>query len=459
MSVLPINAEADLDPGDIFRAIRFEGLRAIIVAVSGGSDSLALLQLLMAFGATRSAFPEIVAVTIDHGLRPESALEAQYVATLCRQAGVSHRILNWTGPKPDTGISAKAREVRYRLLCDAARDADTDLVLAGHTLDDQIETFVMRSARRRANGSDRGLAGMAPATLLNREIWLVRPLLDISRERLREYLRMHGVGWCDDPSNDDPKYERVRIRKALCAGDREKIKVIVSGNVEKRRSLNARTAHVLAQCVTNCDGIRAEINRGEWSRNEEDVQRLAIGVLLATVGGRSFLPSERVCEKALDRLSAADWTGRTTIARCVLQLKKDRALLYREMRSIPEIVIKPGESALWDGRYRIGNHSNKTLKVIASGTKGLDLLQGSSFAGFHRPSLLSSPALLLDEASTLVPAIADHAKLPEGITVTKHLALFDHILSEYDHTLAQSVAEIFAAGCYKRPPVNQVNKN
>ena len=100
--------------------------------------------------------------------------------------------LNWNGAKPSTGVSAKARDARYRLLCRSCARCGHHVIFTGHTLDDQIETFVMRSARTGKGGSERGLAGMAAATLLDREIWLMRPLLELSRETLRDYLRARG---------------------------------------------------------------------------------------------------------------------------------------------------------------------------------------------------------------------------------------------------------------------------
>jgi tRNA(Ile)-lysidine synthase len=438
MNVPPTNAEPGLDLAGIFDGIGFKGLKSVVVAVSGGSDSLALLHLLISYRALRTTFPEIIAVTIDHELRRESADEANFVARLCEKAGIAHRILNWDGPKPDTGISAKARDVRYNLLCRAAREAGTDMILAGHTLDDQIETFVMRSARTGEGGSERGLAGMALATLLEREIWLVRPLLDLSREQLRDYLRGRAIAWRDDPSNDNPKYERVRIRKALRGANREKIESEIVEKANKRRSLNNTVAQFLPHCVTIYDGIRAEISRENWALQEQDVQRLAIAL-------------EHICSQRL--------SGRITMNRCVLQLRKDKALIYREMRSLQDINIDPGTIAVWDGRYRVGNHTNRSIKISATGAPGLEFLGDAHPANFHRQSTLSSPALIVDGGIVDVPAVSDHVKLPEGISVTRHLALFDHILSGYDESLAQSVAKTFQLQEYKRSPVNQINKN
>ncbi len=459
MNVLPTNAEPGLDLPGIFDAIDFKGLKSVIVAVSGGSDSLALLYLLVAYRASQTSFPEMIAVTIDHGLRVESADEAHFVAGLCEKAGIAHRILNWTGPKPATGTSAKARDARYTLLCKAARDAGTDVVLTGHTRDDQIETFVMRLERAGAGRSERGLASMAPATLLEREVWLVRPLLDVPRERLRVYLRERDVVWRDDPSNDDSKYERVRVRKALREADGQKIARTIVEKASKRLFLNTKAAQALSDCVTIYNGTCAEIRRRLWLEQGHDTQQLAIGVLLATMGGRSLLPSTEICDKALGHVFSQRSTGRITINRCVLQSKKDTMLIFREMRSLPITVVEPDMTAIWDSRYRICNRSNQPITVGASGIRGLEVLSDAGHAGFHRASALSSPALYRDNEISSVLAGADHVKLPEGIFVTRHLALFDHVLSGYDEVLAKSVAKLFRLKDYKPSPVNQINKN
>ena len=192
------------------------GARALILAVSGGPDSTALLFLAARWRRGLKTGPRLVAVTIDHGLRPQSADEARAVGRLARGLGVSHRTLHWEGRKPATGLQEAARQVRYRLLASAAVRAGARHVLTAHTRDDQAETVLMRLAR----GS--GLAGLAAMATMSpfpvrcaTDLVLVRPLLDLPKARLIATLARAGIAHADDPSNRDPRFLRARLRAAF----------------------------------------------------------------------------------------------------------------------------------------------------------------------------------------------------------------------------------------------------
>src|SRR5437868_3120446 len=146
----------------------------LVLAVSGGPDSTALLWLAARWRARRKRGPDLIAVTIDHQLRVEAAAEAKTVKRLARDLGVTHRILKWTGPKPKAGLQEAARQARYRLLSDIAKKTGARHVLTAHTRDDQAETVLLRLAR----GS--GLSGLAAMARENNifDVTLVRPFLD-----------------------------------------------------------------------------------------------------------------------------------------------------------------------------------------------------------------------------------------------------------------------------------------
>ena len=192
----------------------FSGLQSLpvlVLAVSGGPDSTALLVLAARWRDSLKTKPKLIAVTVDHGLRKESKAEAAAVARLARELDIAHRTSRWTGRKPKTGLQEAARLTRYRLLGRAARKAGGTHILTAHTLDDQSETVLIRMSR----GS--GLSGLGAMQRIsvapqNEELFVVRPLLEIPKARLIATLNAAGILYADDPSNRDPRFTRARLR-------------------------------------------------------------------------------------------------------------------------------------------------------------------------------------------------------------------------------------------------------
>lgn len=186
---------------------------AIVLAVSGGPDSIALMWLAARWRRALARGPQLIAVTVDHGLRPEAAREARDVKRLAASLDLPHRTLRWTGAKPKTGLPAAAREARYRLLAQAARRSGATHILTAHTRDDQAETLLMRMLR---GSGIAGLAAMARET--EREgVVLARPLLEVPKSQLIATLKKARLGFADDPTNRDTSYTRPRLRALMPA--------------------------------------------------------------------------------------------------------------------------------------------------------------------------------------------------------------------------------------------------
>jgi tRNA(Ile)-lysidine synthase len=209
--ILPVSAT---DAKSLFDDLRT--LPALVLAVSGGPDSTALMVLAARWRAARKTGPQLIVVTVDHGLRQDSKAEAQAVGRLARQLGLTHRTLRWTGIKPKTGLPQAARAARYRLLAQAARKAGASHILAAHTLDDQAETVMIRMTR---GSGVTGLAAMARMSALPGDgaggCKLVRPLLDIPKARLLATLAAEKIPFADDPTNRDVKFTRARLRGVM----------------------------------------------------------------------------------------------------------------------------------------------------------------------------------------------------------------------------------------------------
>ncbi|OYW63439.1 MAG: tRNA lysidine(34) synthetase TilS, partial [Bosea sp. 12-68-7] len=222
--------------------------RSLLVAVSGGPDSVALLALL-ADWSREPGRPCLAAATVDHGLRPDSAAEAQGVAALCARLGVTHRTLRWEGDKPRGRLQERARAARYALLAAEAENAGRAVVVTAHTLDDQAETLLMRMAR---GSGPSGLAGMRGRVVRDGTV-LARPLLGVPKTRLIATAQARGLPVIEDPSNGDPRFARARWRALMPLLAAEGL------DAERLSLLAGRLARLDAAAAARCKAVLAAV--------------------------------------------------------------------------------------------------------------------------------------------------------------------------------------------------------
>lgn len=442
-----------LSPNDIFEPFRLENAKGIIAAVSGGSDSLALLFLLKDYLATLDNPPPLTAVTIDHRLRAESTQEADNVGALCHQHGIAHRVLSWDEAKPKTGLAAAARSARYRLLVQAAHEAGADFIATGHTRDDQIETFLMRKERS-SHSEARGLAAMAPQSWLENSVVLVRPLLETSRLNLRQELTEKAVVWIDDPSNVNTSYERPRVRLTSATEvdpDRVMAQVALASAARKRDNAALVAALSDPVCLQIIAFGTILVDASIYAMLPETVRRLFSGLLASIAGGRRFLPGDAERARIEKLLSGQEKVGRLTVFGSLVELGRNGEphKFRRERRNLPTIQLHPGQTIIWDGRYRLTNHTQTTFEVAAPDRQELvDFIEMHQieldFA--QREALLVLPAIYENGKLLQVPTVKGQ-QLPLGITVEKHFAIFDHVLPGYDFALAKAIETQFGREC------------
>jgi tRNA(Ile)-lysidine synthase len=247
---------AEAAPIDADHAARLldplSSLPRLVLAVSGGADSTALMALAAERRLTAPRFPDLLAVTVDHGLRPEAAAEAAAVAELAARLGLPHRTLLWQGEKPASGLMAAARAARYDLLAEAAAAFGAADVATAHTLDDQAETVLLRLA---AGSGVAGLAAMRPVERRG-AIRLHRPLLGVAKARLIATLNARGLMWSEDPSNADSRFARPRLRAAAAALAGEGL------TAERLARLAARAARADAALEAMTDAAAARVTQG-----------------------------------------------------------------------------------------------------------------------------------------------------------------------------------------------------
>lgn len=334
----------------------FEPAPQVAVAVSGGADSLALLLLLD--GWCRSRDGRVLALTVDHGLRPEAAAEAAWVAQLCAERGIAHRVLAWQGPYPAAALQAAARAARYHLLAAACRQAGVLHLAVAHQLEDQAETFLLRLA---AGSGLEGLSAMPSVGFLD-EVRLLRPLLGVPRRCLEGYLRGLGQAWLQDPTNRNPAYARARLRSAAgalsAAGlDSRASAGLAEGFGQLRHWSEGAVATLLAACCRLDPLGFAWLDRRRLLAAPEPLARLALGRLLRSLGGRRQTPRGAKLDRLLLQLRSEPPRAATLAGCRLLPRKGDRLLVVREPAAVkggePSArfgKLSPGQP--WDGRFR-----------------------------------------------------------------------------------------------------------
>ena len=326
----------------------------IVVAVSGGGDSIALMLLLRDHARARNIPPPIV-LTVDHGLRKHAAKDAKQVAAWARAAGLKAHVLTWAGAKSGSGVEAAAREARYRLMGDWLAKKKITALYVGHTQDDQAETFLLRLAR--GSGLD-GLAAMAPAApwpVAGYDLTVSRPLLNISRDALRAHLTAQGQPWLEDPMNDDSAFDRVKIRKARDAlADAgltaARIAAAAAHLGRARAALEVVTAAVLERASRRIEGRPMAsgfaLDPAALAAAPREVALRALAALLMAVSGQPYRPRFESLERLLDRLASGTLGGGMTLHGCHIGPAPRRAGEYRPGTVLVtrENPRKPGKS-------------------------------------------------------------------------------------------------------------------
>jgi len=353
----------------------------VCLAVSGGGDSMALLHL--AAGWARDRETRLAAVTVDHGLRPESAEEAALVARAAADLGIPHQTLNWTGWDGRGNLQHAARTARRQLIEDWAGARDIGVVLTGHTSDDQAETVLMRLAR--GSGVD-GLAGIAEVEV-HRLTWM-RPLLGQSRAGLRDFLREQGVAWAEDPSNDDLRFDRIKARQMMghLAGLGLTVPRLTETAAHMRQArivLDRAMRELAEQAVAQVQGDLL-IERAAFDAAPRETRTRLLAGALMWVSGNPYRPRYAP-------LSALADTGSGTLHGCQV-IDADGCLrVVREYQAVRDIRCET--SALWDDRWRLIGPHHPGLHIGALGPDGARQCADRAGTGPPHLSLIASPAI------------------------------------------------------------------
>jgi tRNA(Ile)-lysidine synthase len=295
----------------------------IAVALSGGSDSMALLHLTLDWAGAQDI--AVQALIVDHGLRAEAAEEARGVAALAIESGAEATVLRWNGPHPNTGIQDAARKARYALMTGWCEANGVTHLLLGHQMEDQAATVLMRV--RRGSGVD-GLSAMAQSSVRN-GITLVRPLLEARREALRNWLTHRSIGWIEDPTNRLERYERNRLDRFLETESGEDDLVASLTMLARRQSqaasaLDRIAADQLNQLRENDDNC-IRLDRDAFMASPEEIRCRLLSLAVLEISGQKPRLS------AVEALSAALLdTGKANAGGVLARLTKHALVITAE---------------------------------------------------------------------------------------------------------------------------------
>ncbi|GGF46857.1 hypothetical protein GCM10011321_41590 [Youhaiella tibetensis] len=335
--------------------------KAIGLAVSGGADSLALMVLVRRWARDIANPPAIIVYSVDHGLRPEARLEVEMVVREAERLGLPARALRWTGAKPGAGVQEAARLARYGLIGQAMAEDGAEILLTAHHINDQAETVLMRLAH--GSGLD-GLSAMQPFSLVE-GVPIFRPLLGVDPKVLRATVEAEGMTPAEDPSNNDPHYERVRWRKVLprlaeLGLDADALYRFSQRAAQAEEAL-AVTANISFAEIVRLDGFgSAEVDADQFAAVPKAIADRILARVLRIVGGQQKPRALGVVERLREALVAGDVSKTRTVLGCVVRNAGGIISVAREpgRTSLPKMRLDPQTEFVWDQRFLIANLSS-----------------------------------------------------------------------------------------------------
>ena len=380
----------------------------LAVAFSGGGDSLALLLAARAW-AGETGRP-LIALCVDHGLQPTSRTWTQMAGRTARSLGVPFKALEWTADKPPAGLPAAARRARHALLADAARGAGARVILLGHTLDDLLEARLMR-AEGSTVSSPREWSP-SPAWPEGRGLFLLRPLLGLRRAGLRDLLGPTGLGWLEDPANDDPRFARARARQVLARGP-------APPPVGHRADDDlAEVARLAGQAVADEFGV-IRIDRRILAHAPPAAARRVVSAACVCAGGGDRLPRAQRVQALVDRIVAGGEVQATLAGARIEACQAAGGETVQFMRSAGDMLgaavaplrLAAGQATIWDGRFELcADADGATVTALRGKARRLPPRQREALkrcAAAARPTL---PVVAADGESVTCPILADRAQ-------------------------------------------------
>lgn len=319
-------------------------LPKIAVAVSGGSDSMALLLFMSQWAKIVKC--KLIVLTVDHDLRPEAKTECEYVRQFSMQLGHECFVLKWDHHNQFSNLQARARDARYSLMTELCKKQNIMAIATAHHLDDSIENYYIRKSRKS------GLFGLSSSDIgFNNNIMIIRPLVTIYKQELVEFLYENGVKWFEDQSNYSDKYLRNRIRKSLSILERKELEIELAAIDLQVKRFGPLFIKAIASVVAINKFGTAKINIDNLESYHNDIRFQLISYILTIISGKLTTPRYGSVELIIELLNCGKNFVKT-LHGCILQRTKDELLIYRECGRTFSKEVKLAKNVIWDNRFR-----------------------------------------------------------------------------------------------------------
>ena len=375
---------------------------SIAIAVSGGVDSLVLMNLANESKVIKNK--DVFILTINHGLRTESIRECKFVENLAKKLGFKVKILRWEGIKPSKALQEKARNERYNLLLNFCRENSINNLFLAHHLDDQIENFLFRMFR----GS--GIKGLT--SFSNRSerdgILLIRPLIDIPKSELIMFAKKRKIKWVEDPSNQNKKFERIKLRKILPLIYEEGFdKKVFLKSIKKlklaNKALNETTKEFVSKYVLVSKNISVFIDHKFFLEAPKEIQlRVIENSIRIFSGERFYSPSYSKMMNLINWISESSGVSAKTLGGTIFRRRNKGVILYKEVKKLNEIKpikLSKNNYKSWDNRFLIKAKKGSNGEISYLGAEGVKILKSKKklhkkdFNGIPITALYSTPAV------------------------------------------------------------------
>lgn len=394
-----------------------KSINNIVLAVSGGSDSIALLMLTHQWAKDHNV--NLIVISVDHNLRPESKIENEYVRNLSHKLGYQHYVLHFNHQNNFANLQSRAREARYQLMTELCLKLDVLTIFTAHHLDDYIENYYIRLEKKSS------IFGLSNSNInWSNNVRIIRPLFNISKQSLVDYLIANDIKWFEDESNSSDKYTRNVIRKKLTREDTNKkdrmIDKLHAINKQVEENLQPEFITCIAESVKTYDIGFSTINISKLATFSNETKYQLISFILIIVSGKNYSGRSNSINNIVTLLQQQN-NFTQTLHGCVLKKTNSNLVIYREFgRKKPEdIPIYSNDRYIWDNRFTFKVNSsnllkndkyyisNLTIENYSTIKDNLDLtnLKNLSF-NTHIPILFTLPVIKILEKVIAIPHLS-----------------------------------------------------